>query len=303
MYPARVTLPKEMKRFVLIDRSQSDQKKNKTGSFIEGVLTGESPFADRLGAKYCVDGFRDLANSNVRLEIANAEYIQVAGSGSAAYTSQLSWEFVDSICNVYDADGIVSLDYFDSDDPGIGLIGQPFNYNDAVVTVKSRWKIYYADSSQIIDEQALNTNWRKALSINRFDPLPPANRAVAEAGYLVGYDYGRQIVPALVWENRKIYTGGNSEMKVAGRRAIADNWPGAEELWVRILASSNKRKVLRRASFNLAVANEMKGDIGRAIEYARQSYEDHRNNEALNYYRYLQGRLIDQQIIDDQLAP
>lgn len=300
--PARITIPKELKTVIMVDRTSTQKGQgNKTEGVIEGILTGESPFADRMGAQHCFDGFEQLTVKNERLDLAHRDVIVMKGEGAHTRSKQLDWETVDSLCDKYNADAIVELNHFDSDQFG-GLAAAAMNYRDIDLNIKTGWRLYYPSTKEVLDDYRMETFWDANRSIYFYDPLPPANRAVAEAGYLSGYNYGRHLVPSFYLESRKIYKTGSPEMKTAARMALADNWDGAEKIWSQLVSGgTTNRKVLKRATYNLAVAQEMRGNLEKAVELARKSYEVFGNNDALQYYRFLQGRKQDQQLLEEQL--
>ena len=100
---------------------------------------------------------------------------------------------------------------------------------------------------------------------------------------------------------RDYYVRGSDNFKIAQRRAQAGDWDGAAELWERELTNP-KEKIAGRAHYNMAISNEIKGDLEKAIQFASKSYTDYRTNIALDYVNILKYRVRQNRVLDQQLA-
>jgi hypothetical protein len=49
-------------------------------------------------------------------------------------------------------------------------------------------------------------------------------------------------------------------------------------------------KIAGRAAYNMAIINEINGDLDAALKWAQKSYEDYNNKLGLNYVRILENR-------------
>jgi hypothetical protein len=88
---------------------------------------------------------------------------------------------------------------------------------------------------------------------------------------------------------RDYYVRGSDNFKVAKRRAQTGNWAGAADLWY--AETQNPRaKIAGRAHYNMAIINEIEGNLDEAIEWVRIAYEDFGDKRALRYLRTLQNR-------------
>ena len=82
---------------------------------------------------------------------------------------------------------------------------------------------------------------------------------------------------------------GTDNFKIAKRRAQTGNWDGAAELWEKEI-DNPKSKVAGRAHYNMAIINEINGNLDEAIQWARKAYSDYNNKLALDYVRILEER-------------
>ena len=100
---------------------------------------------------------------------------------------------------------------------------------------------------------------------------------------------------------RNYFIRGSENLEIADRRAKAGDWEGAAELWNADLTNT-KNKIAGRAYYNMAISNEINGDLNKAIEYASKAYTDYENKDALRYINILKRRVVDQQELNRQLA-
>src|ERR1035437_9457785 len=94
--PADVTLPTEIQKFTLVNRSRPN-KKNQVWNVVEGILTGEGLFEDREGAESCLGGVMETMQRTPRFTI-NQGSMEFKGTGTDQFAPPLSWEEVDAMC-------------------------------------------------------------------------------------------------------------------------------------------------------------------------------------------------------------
>ena len=123
-----------------------------------------------------------------------------------------------------------------------------------------------------------------------------------EIGRVVGDKYATRISPAWFWVNREYYTKakGAPEMRTAKNYARVSDWNGAAQIW-KALTNHENQKTAAKAMFNLAVANEVLGDINSAVSWSEQSYKKGLNR-ALSYNNILRQRVFEQERLENQLS-
>jgi hypothetical protein len=60
-------------------------------------------------------------------------------------------------------------------------------------------------------------------------------------------------------------------------------------LWNKETTNSS-RKIAGRAAYNMAIINEINGDLDSALGWAQKSYEDYNDKLAIKYVRILENR-------------
>jgi len=73
------------------------------------------------------------------------------------------------------------------------------------------------------------------------------------------------------------------------KKSTSWKWDSAAELW--LLETNNKdSKIAGRACYNMAIINEINGDLDKALEWATKSYTDYGDKIALRYINILKNR-------------
>lgn len=102
--------------------------------------------------------------------------------------------------------------------------------------------------------------------------LPAPEEAVRTAGQYLALKASPNFVPHWENETRWYFTGVSSAWKEASAYAAAEKWETAAERWQQLYAASSGWKPKARAASNLALAEEMKGDMQKAQEWASRSH-------------------------------
>ncbi|CAN0473563.1 unnamed protein product [Scytosiphon promiscuus] len=101
--------------------------------------------------------------------------------------------------------------------------------------------------------------------------------------------------------SRDYFVRGSDNFVVAKRRAQTGDWQGAAQLWEKELDNS-KSKIAGRACYNMAIINEINGDLNAAMDWASKSYADYDNKEALRYLNILKYRLSQNEVLEQQAS-
>lgn len=114
-----------------------------------------------------------------------------------------------------------------------------------------------------------------------------------------GRGYAIRILPYQIRVTRDYFVKGTGNFKVAKRRAQMGKWNEAAELWEKE-TDNGKGKIAGRACYNMAIINEINGDLDAALKWAQKSYEDYNNKLALHYTRILENRKYKNEVLNQQ---
>lgn len=213
---------------------------------------------------------------------------------------------------------LFSLEFFDTDtkvDYELGMVSVPNQLGIDVslpghkitlnTLLKNGWRIYDAKNRRILDEFITNDQivsvGQGINPVKAIEAIIGRKEAVLQSSANLGYLYGLDVRPIRKRIARNYFVRGTNNFKIAQRRAQTNDWDGAAILWKKEL-NNRKEKIAGRACYNMAIINEINGDLDKAMEYASKSYSDYRNKEGLRYVNILRNRMADERMLDEQLS-
>jgi len=318
--PAPVYIPSEIQTIGIIDRSMPTDK-NAIMDQIDKILSVEGKNLDKDGARQSVVGlFDELVNSNAFYEVKIIDNIDTRNPGLGVFPSALSWETVERICYENDVDAIFALSFYDTDTKidykavPITIEG-PFGINIPAIEnhatsstiIKSGWRIYDPINKYILDEFVINEYVNaRGVGINPMKAVEAIvigrKEDILQVSSNIGHSYAFRLFPYKIRVERDYYVKGTNNFEIAKRRAQTGDWDGAAELW-EMEITNPKRKVAGRAYYNMAIINEINGDLNTAVDWASKSYTDYENKDALGYLKILKYRVEKNKQLEQQMEP
>jgi tetratricopeptide (TPR) repeat protein len=313
--PAHITIPSKINNLVFVNRSlpaKSERFKN----ILEGAVTGEAILADRIGAEECIKGVIANLNESPRYKAVAPGNINLKGTGTREFPPALEWDIVEDICKQNQADALITLETFDSNNSvEIGerqaerKDGQrTIKYVEFIATlhvqVESGWRIYYPAEKRIIDQNVYNDaqSWSNTSDARKRAEagLPLIENAVGDAGFYAGKQYAFRISPMWTNVSRYYFNKGNVDFERADRFGKSGDWKGAADIWIKYVNNSDP-KIAGNACYNMALAQELEGNLEEALDWARKSYTKFNNKKGRYYANILQQRIYDQSRLDEQM--
>ncbi len=311
--PSPVYLPSYVQSVGIINRSLPSSE-NKQMDDIDKFLSVEGKNFDIDGANATVQGLFDELKKNERFaELKIIEVDNLKNPGMGVFPAPLSWDQIDLICEQQEVDAIFALSFYDTD-AHMNYNANPVKINTPLgvslpmvetevtirTNIKSGWRIYDPSNEVIQDEFILNSeqvsSGRGINPMNAAQAIIGRKEAVMQISNELGQDYALRILPYRHRVNREYYVKGTDNFEVGKRRAQTGNWDGAAELWEKETTHS-KAKIAGQAYYNMAIINEINGNLEDAIDWASKAYADYGNKPALDYVKTLKNRLYrDQQL-------
>ena len=305
--PAPVYLPTNIETIGIINRSLPS-KKNKTIDNIDKILSIEGKNLDKDGAERAIFGvFDELKSMNLFTNVKIIDTSNISRTGLGVFPSPLSWDEIGRISENNNVDAVFELSFYDTDaqidykalpvkvKTAIGVDVPLIEHRATIKTlINTGWRIYDPLNKYIRDEYIIHKN-----SISQGVGINPAKaveailgrkEAVLQISNQIGHNYALRILPFKIRVSRDYFVRGTDNFKIAKRRAQTGNWDGAAELWEKEVSNTNG-KVAGRACYNMAIINEIHGDLNKAIEWASISYTDYKNKNALKYINILKRRV------------
>ena len=304
--PAPVSVPGSIKRVGIINRSLLSNE-NRVQNIITDVLEEKGPELDKEASKESIRGVKDALMQNTRFtEVLFLDTVNIKVPVAGIFPSPLSWDRIEKICRQNNLDAIFALELFDTDTkisystipttvkgPSGANIPAVEHHASMVTMVKTGWRIYDPFNRVILDEipitQSLTFNGKGINPVAAAAALMNRKEAVKQTGYKVGQTYAARILPYSLRVSREYYVRGTDNFKMAKRMARTGNWDGAAELWKKE-TTNPKIKVQGRACYNMAIINEINGELDQAMTWAQKSYEITGKHLSLCYLNILKDR-------------
>ena len=316
--PAAVFVNSSIQKIGIINRSAPSEA-NKTLDKIDQILSLEGLNLDKEGADRVVMGLFDELTASGRFEeIVVIDQVDLPRGGLAVFPASLPWQTIEELCTTYGVDAIFSLEFFDTDSRAHYKLTTMTVPNDMGIKakipahgltlntqIKNGWRIYDPQQKLILDELStydmVSSKGEGINPIKAFEAIIGRKEAVLDISTHLGTSYAYRLRPIRKRIARDYYVRGTDKFKIAQRRAQAGDWNGAAELWEEELHHS-KAKVAGRACYNMAIINEINGDLNAAMEWAAKSYTDYNDNNALRYLNMLKYRNSENRVLERQLS-
>ncbi len=316
--PAPVSLASDVLYVGIINRSLPAEG-NSGIDTIDKILSAEGKNLDKHGAEAALASVKsELERLNRFDQVTILEDIPEIRKGLGVLPATLTWDQVDAICEKYNVDVLFSLAYYDTDTKASAQATEMEIPNAFGVKVKvpavaltlrtniqNGWRIYDPATKQVLDEYSFNNNLVSSGQginpIKAVKTIMNRKEEVVETSSHIGDYYAKRITPQSRRVTRNYFVKGTDKFEVAMRRAQSGQWNSAAELWEEEV-SNEDAKIAGRACYNMAIINEINGDLNKALEWAQRSYADYEIKEALRYINILKYRISQQRVLNHQLA-
>jgi hypothetical protein len=314
LQPAQIDIPAHIQKIGIINRTVP-AKDDRVLNVLEGILTGESIGADRMGAEQAIAAVRQELMQSNRYEVS-VPAVAMDGNSPLSFKGPLDTKTVREICSQFHLDAIIVLELFDSDSRiqvaprtrETRVNGKPVMVTDFVananLSVQSAWKFYDDSTGNIVDDNRFE-------HVSRFsgagpDPdaarmaLPSKRDAINQAAFQAGAVYGHRIAPYWTTVTRQYYKKGNEAMGEAAKFSKEGRWNEAVPIWQKETKNSDP-VVAGKAYYNLAIACEREGNLTLALEYATTAWQQYKNKWARDYINVLNNRVYNRQRLQQQM--
>ncbi|MCO6175447.1 DUF6340 family protein [Flavobacterium sp. NRK F10] len=314
--PAPVYLSKQVQRVGIINRSIPD-KKYEAIDTIDKILTMEGKELDKEGSEITVESLKSELEKTNRMEyVTIIDSVDFKQYGIDQFSNELSWEKINQICQQENLDAIYELSFYDTDSnirykavtsqvTNAFGIKVPVIEQEATVStlIKWGWRIYDNQEKVIrnvfASSKGITLTGKGINPVKAFETIKNRKDAVLNVSKNIGIDYTYRIFPYTIRVSREYFVRGTNNFEIGKRRARAGQWDSAAELW--LLETKNKNsKIAGRAYYNMAIINEINGDLDQAINWATQSYTDYNNKLALHYLNILKNRKRTNQQLEEE---
>lgn len=315
--PAPVHLESKGKAAGILNRSLPAPQ-NEVIDAIDKILSVEGKDFDKDGAHESILGLQNELTKNNRFSsVKIIDDSTLKSVGLSVFPAPLPWETVEKIATENQVDYLFELSFYDTDTKvdyktatvekaNVLGIKVPVIEHQATVStlIKNGWRIYDVRNRNILDEQASN-NVTTAVGrginpVKAVEAVLGRKQNVMQLSNTLGADYALKTLPYKIRVSRDYYVKGTSNFEVGKRRAQTGNWDGAAELWEKEVTNKDP-EIAGRACYNMAIINEINGNLDAAVNWAAKSYSDYGDKLALRYLNVLKNRQYKQQQLKSQI--
>ncbi len=320
LQPAAVTLPEDVRRVAVLDRSAPADAGQVVLGVVEGLFTGEGIQVDRDAAASAVDGVTQVLAESPRFDVVvpvvTSKYAQ-----SGIFDGPLDAERAARICRDTQTQAIVSLEAVDSDTSTDVAAERRTEEDDEgrerVVTVweasrttdlLTAWRLYYPADNVVLDDlrdHGVTQSWtaegrskKEALA-----GLHSVRMAAVDVGRQAGVLYGQRIAPHYQIITRNYFTAGDDRLKAAKGYVQMQAWDRAAGIWSDVEQTALEPKIRARALYNLALYEEVMGDPWAARELVLEAYSIDPRPIHRNRVSELDWRIQQVSAVDAQMEP
>jgi hypothetical protein len=226
---------------------------------------------------------------------------------NAFITKEMPWDQVKLLCETYNTDAILSMDYLkmrviteygknNTFDPGSNNFVS-FAEAQMQIAYEAIFRVYDPRTEKVIRRQLMRDTlyWDDAdYTINAlFGRFTPVKTALIESGISIALDLSNEISTKWRPERRSYFAKGDANLKQAEPLVNTSQWLSAILLWKETAENAKSKSTKSKAEFNIALGYEMLGDIDSAIEWALKSYETMYRTNTYNYLETLKRRKND----------
>lgn len=317
MEPAKIDLSSKILRVGVLNGVGHIVKPNATTG-INRLVAIEDQWLVSKGQDAAVNALVEELKKDNRFEVEALNAYENGVERIELNANELSWEEIKSICEKHNIDALFSLTHFDAETSvsfkktkmkQLNMMREKESVSAQEITletlIENGWRIYDPALGVIIDEYTYNQHLvSKAKGI---DPVA-ALRAIGSRkdsmlskGQLIGNSYGERLKPSEHKITREYFVKGTDKFVKAGKSMADGDLKSAVTLW-KEETSNTKLKIKGRAFYNLAVGEELEGDLQQALTWATKAYENLNDKDSQRYLSELENLISQQLIVADQLA-
>lgn len=311
-YPPIIQTSSNIKNIGLINRTTAS---GNSGVFnkIEEIISAEAFNIDEEATKEIMEGFGSQITAKTKFQNAKIVQTEDKRSSISNFPTELEWNEIERIAKKENIDLLVELSFFDTDSkidynsrnkeieiPVIGTKTVKEYLAKITTDYKCGWRVYLPEERKIIDQFVFESFF--ILEGEGINPVTAVQKILEQKNIIlrncrvIGEQFAFRLLPFKVREKREYFVKGDPKLELAKRYAQAGDWDEAGNIWSD-LSDSGDEKVAGRASYNMAIINEINGDFDKALEWAKKAYVIYEIDIALDYINILENRINNRNVI------
>lgn len=236
--------------------------------------------------------------------------------GATDQLEEIPWQAMKSLCENHELDALFALAFHETNTQ-ISLKKTKLEQRDMLrdnimirgheitleTLIENGWRIYDPFNKLILDEITLDNHIvNKAKGedpLQAFQAIDSRKDSVIVFSKKTGNSFGLRLQPQTRTVSREYFYKGSVNLEKADALVQSEEWKAAADLW-ELDMSHPEPKIRGRSYFNMAVINELHGDLETAMDWAKKSNQTYGTKLTEEYLDILSNQLLKQQQIEEQ---
>ncbi len=306
---AKKELPHSIQSLTLVSRTVNNRYTNLDADSLQNIFyrhnfNYDTIVNDLQAVDTTLKALGELLFESGRYDFVIPENRFLKFNKNSFFNTAMSWEEVKKLCEMYNTDAVLSLDYFKTrvstnykkesfyDPRTDGFIWE--SLAQMKISYEALFRVYDPVQEKIILKEFMRDTlvWEDIDHTveELFRNFTPVKDALSETGIAIALDFSEKI--GTIWrkERRNFFYKGDKKLKEAALLIDKNDWGAAMVLWKELAGNTKSKSVKSKAEFNVAVGNELQGNIDEAIQWALKSYDSMYQQVTYDYLKVLQRR-------------
>ena len=308
--PSSKNLPADIQSLTLVNRTVDEKYSNLNidslqNYFYKNQFNLDMVVLDSQAVDTTLKALGELLFESGRYDYVIPQNRFLPFEKNAFLSTPMPWDEVKELCETYNTDAVLSLDYYKTNvktkydrESYFSPVQNGFfaaYVAEMEITYEALFRVYDPDREQVLVREFLRDTliWEDANNTTRelFRNFTPVKKALYETGIAIALDFSEKIGTNWRQENRKYFTNRNSRFSQANQIAESGDWETAITIWKDLADQSGSKSIKSKAQYNVAVGYEMLGDINQAVSWALKSYETMYRPVTYDYLEILKKRV------------
>jgi hypothetical protein len=307
--PPKEALPQEIQSLTLVNRTvdkrfTDDPRDSIQLRFYQSQFNLDTVIYDIKATDTLMQALGNLLYESGRFDVVIPENRFLLKDTLNPYSDQMSLEVAEDLTRRFNTDAVLSLDFFKTS------ISAVFGYKKNIDWGNMAENSYYAANLKIgyIANLRLYYPKNKELLLSYFlmdtlvweggnfevktlfKDLTKVKDALTETGIAAAMNLSKRIAPNWNSYSRAYFSSGNEILLETSLMIQKNDWETAMNKWLEVLDKTKSKSLKSKLEFNLALANEMQGDLNEAIRWGVMSYNSFYRPVTYNYLKTLKER-------------
>lgn len=290
----------DIQSLALLNRSMTNQFANHKTDALERILiinkmSMDTVFQDSIAADTAIQVAARVLFESGRFDAVVPKERNIIRNDSNEIVKPINITFINEVCRDFKVDAVLILEmYAERLDTKYYLHTsyEPNEYSAATdIAYFSEWRLYRPDNLKPVIRFQVGDSifWNATgLSVEEvYSQMPRTKEALIGGGIASGLKMAGYISPNWINQTRYYYATVKDEIDAAIPLIKNNKWEEAAAIWTKY-ASVYSGTIKSKIEFNLALAAEMNGDIGLAIEWGLKSFKTRYTNTIDVYLKTLE---------------